>query len=273
MSDKVAICLEPTDPKKILGTAARLWKPQISSKGLKFQVAIDPNLPKSIILDEFRLQQCLNNLLSNAAKFTKSGSVTLVARQAIVNSKPHFILAVKDTGIGMSSHEVTQIFDPFMQADASIQREYGGTGLGMSITKNLCELMGGNVRVKTERGQGTTFALILPILKSEAELPNSKQQDIRPSISIDTKSLQDDSPAKLVGPLSGAIVNAPDEMSATQPFEGLNVLCVEDNPINQKVVKRLIGKRVKDLYFADNGREALNILNTKFENLMKHMPM
>ena len=262
MSDKVAICLEPTDPKKVLGTAARLWKPQISSKGLKFQVAIDPKLPNAIMIDEFRLQQCLNNLLSNAAKFTKSGGVTLVARQAIVNAKPHFVLAVKDTGIGMSSHEVTQIFDPFIQADASIQREYGGTGLGMSITKNLCELMGGNVRVQSERGQGTTFALVLPILKSEAELPNSKQQELRPSIAIDTKPREDDGPEKLVGPISGATVNAPDQMSTTKPFEGLNVLCVEDNPINQKVVKRLIGKRVKDLYFADNGREALNILNT-----------
>jgi len=261
MSDKVVICLEATDPKKVLGTAARLWKPQISSKGLNFQVAIDPNLPNSIMLDEFRLQQCLNNLLSNAAKFTKSGSVALVARQTIVNSKPHFVLAVKDTGIGMSSHEVTQIFDPFKQADASIQREYGGTGLGMSITKNLCELMGGNIRVKSERGQGTTFALVLPILKSEAELPNTTLQEVTPSLSVEGNSLEEDSPVKLVGPILGATVNAPDEMSIMQPFEGLNVLCVEDNPINQKVVKRLIGKRVKELYFA------------KFENLMKHMPM
>lgn len=262
MSDKVTICLESTDLKKVLGTAARLWKPQIRGKGLKFQVAIDPNLPTSIMLDEFRLQQCLNNILANAAKFTKSGGVTLIARKAIVNSKPHFVLAVKDTGIGMSSHEVTQIFDPFMQADASIQREYGGTGLGMSITKNLCELMGGNVRVKSERGQGTTFALVLPILKSEAELPQAPSQDASLSLAVEIKTVEDDSPASLAGPILGAIVKAPDEMTITQPFEGLNVLCVEDNPINQKVVKRLIGKRVKDLYFADNGREALNILNT-----------
>ena len=262
MSDKVAICLESTDPKKVLGTAARLWKPQISRKGLQFQVAIDPKLPNSLLLDEFRLQQCLNNLLSNAAKFTKSGGVTLVARKAVVDNKPHLVLAVKDTGIGMTSQEKTQIFYPFMQADASIQREYGGTGLGMSITKNLCELMGGNIRVKTERGQGTTFAMVLPILKSEAELPNARQQHVAPAIAIEMESREDVSPEKLAGPIPGAIVKAPDEMSAPQPFEGLNVLCVEDNPINQKVVKRLIGQRVKELYFADNGREALNILNT-----------
>jgi signal transduction histidine kinase/CheY-like chemotaxis protein len=262
MSDKVKICLEATDPKKVLGTAARLWKPQITSRGLKFQVAIDPNLPDSIMLDEFRLQQCLNNLLSNAAKFTKSGSVTLVARKAVVDSKPHLVLAVKDTGIGMSLAEVTQIFDPFMQADASIQREYGGTGLGMSITKNLCELMGGKIRVKTERGEGATFALVLPILESESELPVQKEPALSPSVTFETTPSQVDNPAKLAGPIPGATVNVPNDASKVQPFEGLNVLCVEDNPINQKVVKRLIGKRVKDLYFAENGREALNILNT-----------
>lgn len=262
MSDKVAISLDPTDPNKVLGTAARLWKPQITSKGLNFQVMIDPNLPVSIMLDEFRLQQCLNNLLSNAAKFTKIGSVTLLARKADVKGKPHFILAVKDTGIGMSSDEVKRIFDPFMQADNSIQREYGGTGLGMSITKNLCELMGGTIRVKTERGEGTTFALVLPILESEADLPKVETSPVKPPLAPTAKSKAVENPAKLADPIPGATVEAPRRTAEPKPFEGLNVLCVEDNPINQKVVKRLIGKRVKQLYFADNGREALNILNT-----------
>ncbi len=262
MSDKVAISLDSTDPNKVLGTAARLWKPQITSKGLNFRVMIDPNLPASIMLDEFRLQQCLNNLLSNAAKFTKAGSVTLLARKAEVKGKSHFILAVKDTGIGMSSDEVKRIFDPFMQADNSIQREYGGTGLGMSITKNLCELMGGTIRVKTDRGEGTTFALVLPILESEADLPKVETPDVKTPLAPIAKSKAVENPAKLADPIPGAIVEAPRRATELKPFEGLNVLCVEDNPINQKVVKRLIGKRVNQLYFADNGREALNILNT-----------
>ncbi|MEP3653922.1 MAG: ATP-binding protein [Litorimonas sp.] len=263
LSDKVMINLEPTDPRVVLGTVARLWKPQISSKGLNFQVVIDPQLPTSILLDEFRLQQCLNNLLSNAAKFTKSGSVTLLARKADVKGKPSLVLAVKDSGIGMSASEVKRIFDPFMQADISIQREYGGTGLGMSITKNLCELMGGNIRVKTERGAGATFALVLPILNSESELPTQAELDIQPNLTpVESTSVAKNEPAKPIEAEPVATTEDAEENLEQKPFQGLNVLCVEDNPINQKVVKRLIGKRVNQLYFADNGQEALNILNT-----------
>ena len=264
MSDRVEINLELSDPRKVLGTVARLWKPQISSKGLNFQIVIDPKLPTSIMLDEFRLQQCLNNLLSNASKFTKTGSVTLLARMADVKGKSSLVLAVKDSGIGMSASEVKRIFDPFTQADNSIQREYGGTGLGMSITKNLTELMGGNIRVKTERGEGATFALVLPILESEAELPAPPKHEALQHLVPVKKASAVESSTKRAEPnlIPSAIVEAPQSLVAPRPFEGLNVLCVEDNPINQKVVKRLIGKRVNQLYFADNGREALNILNT-----------
>jgi len=83
------------------------------------------------------------------------------------------VFAVKDTGIGMSQSEVSRIFDPFTQADNSIQREYGGTGLGMTITKNLCELMGGQIRVKAMRGQGSTFAIVLPLLEKGADISPS----------------------------------------------------------------------------------------------------
>ena len=287
MSDRVEINLEAEDPRKVIGTVARLWKPQMNSKGLNFKVVIDPDLPTSIQLDEFRLQQCLNNLLSNAAKFTKGGSVTLLARKAQVNGEQVFILAVKDSGIGMSSEELKRIFDPFTQADSSIQREYGGTGLGMTITKNLCELMGGTIRVKSGRGAGSTFALVFPILEAEADLPISPEAKIthieaRTSETaikevVAEQFADQDSAATLAGPIEGATVEDRDfDTGGGRPFEGLNVLCVEDNPINQKVVSRLIGKRVNQLYFAGNGREALNILNTAPVDVVLmdiHMPI
>jgi len=270
MSDKVEINLESSDPRQLIGTVSRLWKPQITSKGLNFKVSIDPNLQTSVNIDEFRLQQCLNNLLSNAAKFTKFGGVTLIVKQVELKNKPHLIFAVKDTGIGMSEADISRIFDPFTQADNTIQREYGGTGLGMTITKNLCELMGGRIRVQSERGAGTTFALILPILENASEIEPPKPLPVPPQEktitqeAIQARPLPVDVPAKLADPSIGATANktVPDEIADKRPFEGLNVLCVEDNPINQKVVKRLIGKRVQELYFAENGREALNILNT-----------
>ena len=290
MSDKVEINLDEEDPREILATVSRLWKPQITSKGLKFQVVVDPKLPSALRIDGFRLQQCLNNLLSNAAKFTRSGGVTLMARAVKIENKPHWVLAVKDTGIGMSEIEVARIFDPFIQADNSIQREYGGTGLGMSITKNLCELMGGQIRVRTTRGEGATFALILPIIEADAESvidteAHIETHETRPlkshieavSDPVTPASIPDvsqqpdddlrvDRPAQLAQGDAMSISNlraqAAQPIKPVKPFEGLNVLCVEDNPINQKVVKRLIGKRVSQLYFADNGREALNVLNT-----------
>lgn len=277
MSDKVEINFEPADPRQVLSTVSRLWKPQITTKGLKFQVVIDPKLPTSTMLDEFRLQQCLNNLLSNAVKFTKSGGVTLIARYAEVKNKSHLIIAVKDTGIGMSASEVNRIFDPFIQADNSIQREYGGTGLGMSITKNLCELMGGQIRVKTERGAGATFALMLPILTDESEFfASPKVKACDPQIP-QIRQLPVDTPAKIAastGP--DRIEQLSQNPEASKPFEGLNVLCVEDNLINHKVVKRLIGKRVNQLHFANNGREALNVLNTVHVDVVLmdiHMPI
>jgi len=262
MSDKVEINLETSDPRQLIGTVSRLWKPQITSKGLNFKTVLDPALPQSVNLDEFRLQQCLNNLLSNAAKFTKFGGVTLIVKQADIKNKPHLVFAVKDTGIGMSETEVSRIFDPFTQADNSIQREYGGTGLGMTITKNLCELMGGRVRVQSKRGEGTTFALILPVLENASDLPQ-QETVVTPEV-LQTRPLPVDMPAKLAEPSIGttAAVTMPEDNAEKRPFEGLNVLCVEDNQINQKVVKRLIGGRVKELYFAENGREALNVLNT-----------
>ncbi len=277
MSDKVEINLDTVDPRQIIGTVSRLWKPQITSKGLSFKVVLDPKLPDSMMLDEFRLQQCLNNLLSNAAKFTKQGSVTLVAKQALIKDQPHLIFAVKDTGIGMSESEVSRIFDPFTQADNSIQREYGGTGLGMTITKNLCELMGGQIRVKAKRGEGTTFALLLPVLEESQDLSSLTEDfpdqtaEVAPHEkpigspvlaveSVQPSALPVDMPANLATPSIGSV--STDTPETIKPFEGLNVLCVEDNEINRKVVQRLIGKRVNELYFAENGREALNVLNT-----------
>jgi len=137
----------------------------------------------------------------------------------------------------------------------------------MTITKNLCELMGGQIRVKAKPGEGTTFALVLPLLeKAEDLVPPSKvvKETTAKSDVVQAPSLPVDTPSQLADPSIGSSMEHIDlkEGGDNKPFEGLNVLCVEDNQINQKVVNRLIGKRVKELYFAENGREALNILNT-----------
>jgi len=144
---------------------------------------------------------------------------------------------VKDTGIGMTDAQSKTVFGEFSQADNSISRTYGGTGLGLSITKQLTELMGGSIRVKSVPNEGTTFALMLPVLSEVNELEPVAEQDIHPVAEMLN------APKAITSQPTPGPINPPQK----RPFEGLSVLCVEDNPVNQKVVKRLIGKRVDSI--------------------------
>ncbi|MEP1231036.1 MAG: ATP-binding protein, partial [Litorimonas sp.] len=142
MSEKMQIILEDVDPRDMLQSCQRLWRPQIKAKGLTFKVVIDPDIPSTLRLDVFRIQQCVNNLLSNAVKFTSEGSISLIMKMVCVKGQDRLVIAVRDEGIGMTLEETKHIFEDFTQADVSISRQFGGTGLGMSITKQLSELMG-----------------------------------------------------------------------------------------------------------------------------------
>jgi signal transduction histidine kinase len=129
-------------------------------KGLAFRIALDPALPAVIRTDMPRLKQVLKNLLANAFKFTREGSVSL----HISRVEPGRIaFAVADTGIGIPADKQKIIFDAFQQADGTTARQYGGTGLGLSISRELTRLLGGEIRVQSEPGRGSTFTLVLPL--------------------------------------------------------------------------------------------------------------
>lgn len=145
-----------------LGAAAR-------QKGLSLHIRYSDSLPGLFQGDELRIRQVLTNLLGNAIKFTESGHVTLHVSRA--NSELHFM--VQDTGIGIPPHRVAAIFEPFTQADASMSRRFGGTGLGTTISKKLVELMGGRISVESEPGLGTTFHVWLPLPPALGMLPTS----------------------------------------------------------------------------------------------------
>lgn len=273
ISDKMQIDLHPADIKDVIQTCFRLWRPQCSAKKIKLNKHIDKSVVDEYLIDNFRLQQCLNNLLSNAVKFTSSGQIDIIVKQAKYKNNDSLVIAVKDSGIGMNTEQSEAIFEAFAQADNSISRKYGGTGLGMSITKQLVELMGGEIRVKSLENQGTTFAVILPIVQTAEEL-----KTIKPETSIWSEGLQK-SPIKAQSHIVDIPKSTPKELidaEREKPFAGLSVLCVEDNPINQKVVERLIGKRVSSLTCANNGREALDILSTMHVDVILmdiHMPV
>lgn len=173
-------------------------KNKITEKGLDFFVTISPEIPDMIIGDELRIVQVLNNLLSNACKFTSIGKIVLeVVRTTQVNNKMELFFIVIDTGIGISATDQDKLFKSFSQVDSSISRKYGGTGLGLNISKQLVEMMGGSIHVESELGKGAMFSFSIwvenvgtqevimhqPVLNNESAIEmfrnNGMQSDIK----------------------------------------------------------------------------------------------
>ena len=143
------------------------------AKGLKFESDVDPHLPDMLIGDAERLRQVAVNLIGNAIKFTEKGKVSLrLAKQ----DNDNWAIIVQDTGIGIPSHALETIFEEFRQVDGSAEREYGGSGLGLTIVRKLVVLMGGTVRVQSKVGEGSTFTVLLPM----SVIPVAKQTEAAP---------------------------------------------------------------------------------------------
>jgi tetratricopeptide (TPR) repeat protein len=117
--------------------------------------------------DVTRVRQVLLNLLSNASKFTSKGTVTLTVSRERGAAGDEIVMQVRDTGIGMTGEQIAKLFQPFMQADSSTTRKYGGTGLGLAISRRFCQMMGGDIQVRSEPGQGSSFTVRLPAALSE----------------------------------------------------------------------------------------------------------
>lgn len=151
---------------------------KITEKGLEFFVTISPKVPEHIIGDELRIVQVLNNLLSNAQKFTAVGKISVeVLKTAQINDRIELFFIVKDTGIGIDQADRDKLFQSFSQVDASISRKYGGTGLGLNICKQLVEMMGGSIEVESKKNQGSTFSFSIWAGVKEEEA-SASQDDI-----------------------------------------------------------------------------------------------
>lgn len=235
---KIQLDPHAASPKDAVDSVCALWEQKAVENGIDLQCRIDKNVPKSIIFDSHRFEQCLNNLISNAVKFSPAGKIQVVLTTIEKNGKNNLVTVVKDSGIGMNESQLSNLFEAYTQADRSISGRFGGTGLGMNITKQLIELMGGNITVKSELGAGTVIALSLPIQSDRREEDRRKET---------SGSLVEDM-------LEGAAPPASE-------YSELKVLVVDDNATNHMVVTSLLGTMVKEIDVAENGVEALQALD------------
>lgn len=215
--------------KEVLNSTVSLFAHSLNSKGLNLQLTIDPAVPDCLIGDPHRLNQILNNLLGNAIKFTNQGQIEL-AVQIKEQTADNIVLEfrITDTGIGISAESLPYIFDSFSQAGQDISRRFGGTGLGLTICKQLLQLQGGDITVSSEVGKGSTFRFHLPF-----EISNKQA----PEMLLHTNTQE-----------------------YNRLLAGKNVLVAEDNEINQKLIEFVLRKAGGNVTIANNGEEAIQCL-------------
>ncbi|WP_213478712.1 ATP-binding protein [Marinobacter lipolyticus] len=217
----------PFSARGLIEECATLHAQQARRKNIDLFTDIDRELPEMVLGDPTRTRQILNNLLSNAIKFTENGSVKIRAGRVGGNIK----IEVIDTGIGMSRESLHRIFSPFSQAGSDTTRLYGGTGLGLTLCRQLVERMHGQILVDSDVGHGTHFTVTLPLPIYEQAVPITEP----------------------------AVV--PEEEHA--PIPALDILLVEDNQVNQLVASSLLRKLGHHVDLAENGKRALQALTNK----------
>jgi signal transduction histidine kinase/DNA-binding NarL/FixJ family response regulator len=213
---------------QFLTNLSNLYTDQAQEKNLSFTIQLPKDLPSYILGDAMRLGQVLGNLLSNAIKFTGKGSINLKI-QVINQSEKQVALSfdIEDTGIGMTPEQIQQLFQGFTQSDSSTTREYGGTGLGLFISRKLIHLMGGEIFVESIPNKGSKFTFYMNF-----ELPTEVMiSQIRSNSSLQTQQLPS--------------------------YQGESILLVEDNITNQIVVQKLLKGTGLNIYIANNGQEAV----------------
>jgi PAS domain S-box-containing protein len=155
--------IEPTrcSPVQVVAEVVSLMRPQAAAKQLKLKTELAQPLPEAVLTDPLRLRQVLVNLVGNAIKFTEQGEVRLAVRLNANSGRLSLCFDVTDTGIGMNEEQIGRLFKPFSQVDNSSTRKFGGTGLGLCISKHLAEALGGDIEVRSEPGKGSTFSLTI----------------------------------------------------------------------------------------------------------------
>jgi signal transduction histidine kinase/BarA-like signal transduction histidine kinase len=229
---------------EILSDAVRMHVPAADHKGLDLRVELDPSTDVMCFTDPIRIRQVLSNLLGNAIKFTSKGNVVFSAHVKCGESGDRIEFSVRDTGPGIPSDRLDAIFESFTQADSSTTRRFGGTGLGLTISRQLTALMGGQIQVESEVGVGTVFTVRIPV------------EDVRPVEAL----------ARAIG--------SPTTARGKQ-LAGMRILLVEDNEVNQLVGRRLMENLGLDVTIVSDGAAAVESYQDGYDVILMdcHMPV
>ena len=225
---------------QVLQNISTLFSLSTEEKGLQLELSVAPDVPRQLIGDPLRLTQVLSNLISNAIKFTPHGKVAIaVSSIGQTENVARLRFTVSDRGIGISKETLARLFQPFVQGDSSITRRYGGTGLGLTITRRLVDLMRGELHVVSEEGSGSAFTVEIAFGLTHVETIPAPAPDSGRSLA------------------------------------GLRVLVVEDNPLNRQVAQELLRRKGVQVVTAGDGEIALRLLDVeKFDAVLMdvHMP-
>lgn len=227
---KVNIEYLPTDVSNLFAVTVESMRVRADDAKLQLNLEIDEGFHSSWKLDPTRVKQILLNLLSNAIKFTADGEV----RVKVWQQQNQVCFSVTDTGVGMTAQELKAIFQRFEQADKSTTRKYGGTGLGMAITKQLLDLMDGEIKVNSEKDQGTEFTVMIPLERCAPQVVSKE----------------------------GSAHYAPPDLV------GKKILLAEDNPINQKIFLSMLNKTQAECLVANDGEEAVSLFNQNVPDMV-----
>jgi len=248
-SGKLALSLMPTDPGQLLRDVIALMQPSARDKGLSLTLHVAEALPALVLADSKRVRQVLFNLLSNAIKFTEHGGIDVRVRCETHTTRAHWTIGVCDTGIGIAAETLPRLFQRFAQADSSTSRRFGGTGLGLEISRSLARLMGGDLHATSMSGQGSVFTF-------------EWWSDICATpVQADTYAVTPPLPAP--------------ETVPAQTRSNLAILVAEDHPVNRKFIGALLERMGHRVTFATTGHEALAAVQTQDFALVLmdiHMP-
>jgi PAS domain S-box-containing protein len=249
-SDRFEIELVRCSPHDVISDVISVLRVRALEKGLSLAYAWEGGMPATIATDPARFRQLLINLVSNAVKFTTTGGVALVARAVADDEHSHLVIQVSDTGIGIPADKLEAIFDPFAQADSSVTRQFGGTGLGLTICRRIVQALGGTITVASEVGKGSTF-----------------------TVTIATGSLT--GVEILAGPTADGVKGERREEQTPLPsLAGKRILLVEDGESNRKLITLILQEVGADVTAAENGQSGANMaLSKPFDLILMDMQM